>query len=197
MKTNMRQFSVDDEIEIARKPLAEQAQIILERRERVARFRQKAFAVPVVKSKPIEEAPLLAVSAEPAVPIVCPFGDKCAEVRFRFELDLQLARQWSPMERIKRIVAGHYGIKMALIEGATRQARVVLVRQVIMYLARELTPLSMPHIARRLGDRDHTTVLHGYRKIARLISRDADLAETIETLRKMIEDQPADQMVPA
>ncbi len=44
-----------------------------------------------------------------------------------------------------------------------------------MYLARQLTPRSLPEIGRRFGGRDHTTVLHAIKAIDMLCERDAEL----------------------
>src|SRR5208282_2515025 len=57
---------------------------------------------------------------------------------------------------------------------------------IAMYLAKELTPRSLPDIGRRIGGRDHTTVLHGVRKIAALIKRDPNLAAEVATIRARI-----------
>jgi chromosomal replication initiator protein len=57
-----------------------------------------------------------------------------------------------------------------------------------MYLAKVLTPRSLPEIGRRFGGRDHTTVLHAVRKIEGLIDGDTTLAEEIELLKRMIDE---------
>lgn len=65
------------------------------------------------------------------------------------------------------------GVPAVLVRN--RQARIVRARQVVCYLARLVTCLSLPVIARRLGCR-HSTVLHGARKIARLLQAGDDAA---------------------
>jgi chromosomal replication initiator protein len=57
-----------------------------------------------------------------------------------------------------------------------------------MYLCKKLTPRSLPEIARRIGGRDHTTVLYGVRKIEELIAVDSQIAEDAELLRRMLEE---------
>jgi chromosomal replication initiator protein len=57
-----------------------------------------------------------------------------------------------------------------------------------MYLAKILTPRSLPEIGRRFGGRDHTTVLHAVRKIEGLIEGDKGLADEIELLKRMIDE---------
>jgi chromosomal replication initiator protein len=62
-------------------------------------------------------------------------------------------------------------------------------RQVAMYLAKTLTPRSLPEIGRRFGGRDHTTVLHAVRKIEAEQVKDVKLGQEIEILKRLIQDQ--------
>jgi chromosomal replication initiation ATPase DnaA len=55
-----------------------------------------------------------------------------------------------------------------------RTKDVVRPRQIVMFIARHFTALSLPQIAARLGGRDHTTAMHGHQKIAELIA-DGDM----------------------
>jgi chromosomal replication initiator protein len=55
-----------------------------------------------------------------------------------------------------------------------------------MYLSREETRASLPQIGLALGNRDHTTVLHGYGKIAALIEEDPQLRSEIATIRERL-----------
>jgi chromosomal replication initiator protein len=63
---------------------------------------------------------------------------------------------------------------------------VVKPRQIAMYLAKVLTPRSLPEIGRRFGGRDHTTVLHAVRKIEGLAKTDTNLNEELELLKRML-----------
>jgi chromosomal replication initiator protein len=56
-----------------------------------------------------------------------------------------------------------------------------------MYLAKQLTSRSLPEIGRKF-DRDHTTVLHAVRKVEELVLEDTSMAESIETLRRTLEN---------
>ena len=56
-----------------------------------------------------------------------------------------------------------------------------------MYLAKTLTSRSLPDIGRRFGGRDHTTVIHGVRRIEELRAKDAQIAEDVVALRRMLE----------
>jgi len=92
------------------------------------------------------------------------------------------------IEDIQRVVARHYNVCKADLLSSRRTRTIVRPRQVAMYLAKVLTPRSLPEIGRRFGGRDHTTVLHAVRKIEDLIQGDKTLAEEIELLKRMIDD---------
>jgi chromosomal replication initiator protein len=93
------------------------------------------------------------------------------------------------IDDIQKLVASHYNVSRADILSSRRTANVVLPRQIAMYLSKVLTPRSLPEIGRRFGGRDHTTVLHAVRKIEELVSKDHNLAEVIELLKRILNDQ--------
>jgi chromosomal replication initiator protein len=90
------------------------------------------------------------------------------------------------IEDIQKLVASHYNVTKADILSARRTANVVRPRQIAMFLAKTLTPRSLPEIGRRFGGRDHTTVLHAVRKIESLVGTDGRLSEEIELLKRML-----------
>jgi chromosomal replication initiator protein len=55
-----------------------------------------------------------------------------------------------------------------------------------MYLAKQLTPRSLPEIGRKFGGRDHTTVMHAVKKVEELIVEDSSFAHDVETLRRTL-----------
>ncbi|MGV6875899.1 helix-turn-helix domain-containing protein [Pseudochelatococcus sp. B33] len=67
-------------------------------------------------------------------------------------------------------VAHRHGVTMTDIVSHRRDARSSLARHIAMWRMHRETPLTMPQIGRILGGRDHTTILHGIRKIDRLIA---------------------------
>ena len=101
-----------------------------------------------------------------------------------------LVRQVEPrrvkIEEIQRIVARHYQVSRADVLSSRRTQTVVRPRQVAMYLAKQLTPRSLPEIGRRFGGRDHTTVLHAVRKIDELVKTDVALSDEVELLKRML-----------
>jgi chromosomal replication initiator protein len=92
------------------------------------------------------------------------------------------------IEDIQRVVSRHYNVSKADLLSARRTRTIVRPRQIAMYLAKVLTPRSLPEIGRRFGGRDHTTVLHAVRKIEGMIEGDSVLKEEIELLKRMIDE---------
>ena len=91
------------------------------------------------------------------------------------------------IEEIQKRVAEHFNIKVSDMPSARRARGVARPRQVAMYLAKQLTPRSLPEIGRKFGGRDHTTVMHAVRQVEELRAADASFAEDVELLRRMLE----------
>ncbi|MEL6102718.1 MAG: helix-turn-helix domain-containing protein, partial [Pseudomonadota bacterium] len=73
------------------------------------------------------------------------------------------------------------------MKSARRARAVARPRQSAMYLAKMLTSKSLPEIGRQFGGRDHTTVMHGVRRIDELKQQDGQIAEDLELLRRALE----------
>lgn len=93
------------------------------------------------------------------------------------------------IEDIQRAVSRHYNVSRTELLSNRRTRTIVRPRQIAMYLAKMLTPRSLPEIGRRFGGRDHTTVLHAVRKIEGLSESDKILAREIELLKRLIHEQ--------
>ncbi|WP_282078166.1 chromosomal replication initiator protein DnaA [Epibacterium ulvae] len=91
------------------------------------------------------------------------------------------------VEEIQRKVSEHYNIRMSDIIGPKRLRSYARPRQVAMYLCKQLTSRSLPEIGRRFGGRDHTTVMHGVKRIEELRTVDGQIAEDVEMLRRTLE----------
>ena len=88
---------------------------------------------------------------------------------------------------ILETVAEHYGISAGDIIGSKRNAEIVLPRQIVMYLCREITDTSYKNIGILLGNRDHSTVISGDNKVReKLQSNDNKLKNNIEIIRKKL-----------
>ncbi|MCP5245658.1 MAG: chromosomal replication initiator protein DnaA [Burkholderiales bacterium] len=76
------------------------------------------------------------------------------------------------IENIQKTVADYYKIKVSEMYSKKRSRVIARPRQMAMAIAKELTTLSLPDIGEAFGGRDHTTVLHGHRKINELRTSD-------------------------
>jgi chromosomal replication initiator protein len=95
---------------------------------------------------------------------------------------LRASQRRVTIDEIQRRVAEHFDMKLSEMTSARRARIVARPRQVAMYLAKQLTPRSLPEIGRRFGGRDHTTVIHAVRRIEQLRGDDADLDAAVRTL---------------
>ena len=78
------------------------------------------------------------------------------------------------VREIIAVVSDSYNVSYLDIISHRRPVWIFIPRQIVMYLARTMTPLSFPQIGRAMGNRDHTTIQHGYHKIeARMEKADA------------------------
>ncbi len=87
---------------------------------------------------------------------------------------------------IINVVAEHFGITPDDIISKKRNSELVQARQIVMYLCRDLTDTSLAGIARLLGKKDHTTVIHGVNKITDEIVNNEELKNKMEAIRKKI-----------
>ena len=87
---------------------------------------------------------------------------------------------------IINVVSEHFGVNPDDITSKKRNSEFVQPRQVVMYLCRELTETPLTSIARLLGKKDHTTVIHGITKISKELNTNEDLKNKIEIIKKKI-----------
>lgn len=90
------------------------------------------------------------------------------------------------MDDIKDEVSVYYNLSPELLAGKTRKHEVVLARQVAMYLAKQMTNMSLKTIGSHYGGRDHTTVLHSIQMVENYLDTDRTVAQAVEHLRKKI-----------
>jgi chromosomal replication initiator protein len=84
---------------------------------------------------------------------------------------------------IKQATCEQFGLSTEELVSPSRTARLTWPRQVAMYLARELTQESLPTIGREFGGRDHTTVLHAWRRTEERMSTNPSSRTAVEELR--------------
>lgn len=100
---------------------------------------------------------------------------------------LRGARRPVTIEDIQNKVAEYYGTRVSEMRSARRARIVTRPRHVAMYLAKRLTQRSLPEIGRKFGNRDHTTVLNGVKRIEALCKTDPQLADDVERLASTLE----------
>jgi len=88
----------------------------------------------------------------------------------------------SSIAEIQAAVGEHFGLTPGELLSTARTPRISWPRQIAMYLSRELTGESLPAIGRHFGGRDHTTVLHAWRRTAARIADDEQAREAVEKL---------------
>ena len=91
------------------------------------------------------------------------------------------------LEDIVKVVAHFYNLEEVSMYEKNRRKEIVEARQVAMYILREDYNISFPHIGKKLGGRDHTTVMHSYEKITRELTEDPNLIHDIEQIRAMLQ----------
>lgn len=98
------------------------------------------------------------------------------------------AREVTP-QLIINVVSEHFGITPLDLIGQKRSKELVFPRQIVMYLCGDMTSESLQNIGKALGGRDHTTIIHGTKKIASELKTDENLKNTIDILKKKINPQ--------
>jgi chromosomal replication initiator protein len=99
-------------------------------------------------------------------------------------------RQHRTVGEIQAATCAHFGLSPEELLSSGRTARIAWPRQVAMYLARELTGESLPAIGRHFGGRDHTTILHAWRRASARIASDEAAREAVEKLCRTLDGPP-------
>lgn len=82
--------------------------------------------------------------------------------------------------------ARHYALQLGDLRGPSRRQNVALARSVAMFIARQMTDNTLGAVGEYFGGRDHTTVMHGCRKMEELIAHDADVRQTVQELQSAL-----------
>ena len=95
------------------------------------------------------------------------------------------------IDSIIDVVASHYELSIDQICSANRSSNVAYPRQIAMYLCKQLTPASLKEIAAKLGKKDHSTILHGIKKIEEDLGAEKkanknDLSNKLDVITKLI-----------
>jgi chromosomal replication initiator protein len=94
-------------------------------------------------------------------------------------------KQLTP-ELIVDVIAEHFNLTSNELYSVNKSRNIAFPRQIAMYLCRKLTDFSLSDIGKVMGNRDHTTILHGIDKIEKSIKKDPGMQNTIDVLTKKI-----------
>ena len=95
------------------------------------------------------------------------------------------------IDTIIDVVASHYELSIDQLRSANRSSNVAYPRQIAMYLCKQLTPASLKEIASKLGKKDHSTIVHGIKKIEEDLEEEKktnknDLSVKLDVITKLI-----------
>jgi chromosomal replication initiator protein len=99
-------------------------------------------------------------------------------------IDMQVRKV--TIEAIQRAVAEQFGMRVADLKQKNNSRKVVVPRQIAMYLAKQMTEASLPEIGRQFGNKHHTTVMHSIAKIDEQRRTDKDLHRTLNKLQDVL-----------
>ncbi len=91
-----------------------------------------------------------------------------------------------PLREIIAVVAKYHRVPQKVLKSGLRKQAAVTARAMVAYLARELAGTSYERIGHALGGRDHTTVMHSYRKIHKQLEHDPATREAVADLRRLL-----------
>ncbi len=89
-------------------------------------------------------------------------------------------------EFIKETVAKYFSIDKDELSGTKRSNDIAFPRQIAMYLCREVIGMSFPQIGSEFGNRDHSTVMHGYNKISKEMKDKNSTKLIVESVKNII-----------
>lgn len=158
-----------------------------ERRARLVRLGFARSRAPQAALKPVPAVP---VATSGLLPVLAPYEPPTWLINALAKpavpepvIFLQAPRRAPKGSEILRAVARFYGLSVVDLRSQRRSLEVITARHVGIYLAREMTELSLPQIGGVFGDRDHTTILHAVKRIRARMKIEPGLAGDIRHLR--------------
>ncbi|MGD8779866.1 MAG: chromosomal replication initiator protein DnaA [Ignavibacteria bacterium] len=88
---------------------------------------------------------------------------------------------------ITKVVCEYYKVDENKVREKNRKKEIVIARQVAMYLSKKMTRSSLKTIGLHFGGRDHSTVIHAYNNIERIMGDDLQTRDSIDSIRNKIE----------
>lgn len=165
---------------------------VFEENEAVA-AKKKIDACDLLLAKLYQHHPEHAIAAlkniKPIVPELDPLVTQIQRWQPRgIAVPMQTALGRPTVQLITKVTAEHYNVAYSDVISERRTRTLTKPRHVAMYLAKSMTPKSLPEIGRQMGDRDHTTILHGVRKITNQLADDLGLARDVEAITARISE---------
>ncbi len=102
------------------------------------------------------------------------------------DLAQPLEPQTVTVERVQKLVATHFSLRVADLKGPRRHRHISRPRMIAMYLSRELTDASFPEIGQRFGGKDHSTVINACRRIKSMQTSEPEVRLAVEGLRRQL-----------
>jgi chromosomal replication initiator protein len=90
------------------------------------------------------------------------------------------------VEIIQKTVADYFDLKVIDLKSEKRLKNIVQARQIAIWFCRDMTKSSYPDIGLKFGGKDHSTVIHSYKKIDKALAIDLKLSKTIDELRRIL-----------
>ena len=116
-------------------------------------------------------------------------ADTVQAVMGRLPTPSSLPPREATLEAIQNAAAAAFGLTRERLLARDRSPKVAFARQIAMYLARELTEVSLPEIGRGFG-RDHSTVVHAHKRIAADVAAGGPAADAVDSLRRSLDGRP-------
>ena len=91
------------------------------------------------------------------------------------------------LDKIESTVCDYFGINSDALLSKTRRREIVQARQIAMYLGRNLTNISLASIGKRIGNKDHATVLHACNTVTNLIETDRSFKQYVTDIERQLE----------
>lgn len=95
-------------------------------------------------------------------------------------------KKYITIDEITKFICQYYNVPYKELMGKKKTKDIAMPRQIAMYLCRSLTENTYPHIGTAFNGRDHTTVMHAYQKVAKMMEKDERFKEKIEELEQKI-----------
>lgn len=89
---------------------------------------------------------------------------------------------------IQEIVAKYFNIDKKDLVSTKKSNDIVYPRQIAMYLCRSIGQMSFPKIAEEFNKKDHTTIMHAYKKIEKDVKENSNTKMIVESVKNIIKD---------